>query len=288
MMILKGKKIKEVCIDLLFFVCGCAAYAAAAQWLLYPARVSPGGVTGIAAVLFYLTELPMGLSVLVLNIPLLIAGFRGFGGGFIFKTAVSVLFVSFFLELAETFPISLTTDPILSSVFGGLLSGVGLSLVMLRGATTGGADIAVKLINKRRKNLSVGRLFFYIDGFVIALSAVVYRNVETALYSVVAIFVSAKVMDALLYGNQSGRIFFIITRSGEELKNTIMERSGRGVTMIPAVGGYSGGQLNLLLCAVRNSEMNRLRQTVLKSDPTAFFFIASAGDIAGEGFEEPD
>ncbi len=279
------KKIRELIFDYIFIALGTGIYSVAVALLLEPAEITPGGLTGIAVIFHDLFSLPTGLSLIILNLPLIVAGLKVFGGDFIIKTAVSVMLTSFYIEIFESLSHFFNFDIILASVFGGALLGLGLGIVMSRGATTGGVDIAVKLINKRFKSLAIGRLFLLFDSAVIILAAIVYANIETALYSIIAIFLSSQIIDMLLNERNFGRIFFIITEKGEAIKQTILTSVNRGVTVVKAYGGYTGKDKSVLICAAYLSEVKTIRRIILENDPKAFFFVANVNDINGEGFD---
>ena len=175
------KQILNIAGDIIFFAAGGFLYSAAVMLFLSPNEISPGGLTGISTMLNHLFMLPVGLTVFVLNIPILIIGFLKFGGVFIIKTTAATVVISAMLDSVEKILPALKIDPILAAVFGGILMGLGLSLFMLRGATTGGVDIIAKLINRRFPHLTVGRLMLLTDAVIVALSALVYRNTESAL-----------------------------------------------------------------------------------------------------------
>ncbi len=279
------KKWKESLLDYLFITLGTAVYSAAVALLLEPAEISPGGVTGIALILHNTINIPTGISVLVLNIPLIFSGLRAFGSGFIIKTAYSVLLTSLFLDLFETIGDMFSFDIVLSSVFGGVLLGLGLGTVMARGSTTGGVDIAVKLINKRNTKIPVGRLFLTIDSAVIIAAALVYSNIETALYSVIAVFISSYVIDMVVNSNDGRRVFFIISEKGKEINASLLKRANRGVTLLNAEGGYTGNSKSVLICAANLSEIKLIKQIIREIDSSAFFFVTNTSDINGQGFD---
>ena len=281
---MKKVQIKELILDIIIIATGCVAYSVAVVLFLEPAKISPGGLTGIATLINYALDFPTGLTVFVLNIPLLIAGYFGFGGTFIVKTALSVALSSFLIDMIKAVFPPFNADTIICAIFGGILAGAGLSLVMLRGSTTGGIDIAVKLLNRRYNGISIGRLYLYLDGFIIVMAALVYGDIESALYTVLAIFLSSRIIDTFLYGNDSCRLFFIITDSPDELENEILGVLKRGVTEIKAIGGFSGGDKTLLMCVVRTNELALLKKIIQKSDSKAFYFITSVSDIYGNGF----
>lgn len=263
---------------------GAALYASAVEVFLGPLKISPGGLAGVAAALNYITSAPTGLLIIVFNIPLIILGFFKLGGSFMAKTALAVLISSTFIDAISSFKISIFNDKVVCSAFGGFLMGLGLGLVMLVGASTGGVDIAVKLINKRF-NISIGRAFLLIDGFVIIFASIIYSDFQSALYSVITILVSSKTLDLILYGNSDSRVFFIITSNRELLSSELINSAGRGVTILNAQGGYTGKNSHMLLCVARNNEINKVRNTIKETDKDAFFFIVNAGDVIGKGFQ---
>lgn len=281
---MKNVNFKELILDILVIATGCVAYSVAVVLFLEPAKISPGGITGIASFLNYSFDFPTGVTVLILNIPLLLAGFFTFGGKFVIKTATGVALCSFLIDFIKaTFP-TFKGDTIICSIFGGILGGVGLSLVMIRGATTGGIDILVRIFNRKYQNISIGKFYLYFDGFIVIMSALVFRDVQSALYTMLTIFLSSRIIDTMLYGNNTSRLFFIITGHPKELEEKILKELKRGVTEINVVGGFSGGNKTLLMCVVRNNEFSTLKKMIDNKDNDAFYFITNVSDIYGKGF----
>ncbi|MBQ7288889.1 MAG: YitT family protein [Clostridia bacterium] len=278
--------IKNLTADIFYILLGAAAYSAAFAVFIGPNHITPGGLTGLAALLHFLVKLPVGLGVLILNIPLFIIGYRRFDVRFILLSGVATLSVSFFLDLAELLPYTYTGDPMLAALFGGLLMGFGLALVMLRGATTGGVDIIAKLLKLRFPHILLGRLILTIDAVIIILTVFLYRDIDSALYSALALFISSRVIDAMLYGAERAKLFFIVSENAAALKEGILSEVRRGVTQISVVGGYSGHERDMLLCAVRRFETARLHRMIRATDPKAFVMIADIGEILGEGFSK--
>ncbi len=273
-------------LDLLFFIIGSLVYSVAVIMFLSANEISPGGVTGIATVLNFLFSLPIGTTVFVFNLPLLALGFFKFGKGFILKTAIAILCVSVVLDVFEVILPTLQIDLILASVFGGSLMGLGISLVMIRGSTTGGVDIVAKLINRHYPHLSVGRIMLFVDAFVVALSAFVYKNTQSALYSVIALYASSKIMDLMLYGSDKGKIVYIISNKTQDIVSQILTVINRGVTIIDVVGGYNGEKRKMIMCTVRRNEVHAVYKTARSTDNNAFIVVAEAGEIFGEGFKK--
>lgn len=277
---------KRLITDSVYFVSGCFIYSAAVTMLISANEISPGGFTGIAALLNYLFSLPTGAVLLVLNIPVLILGFIKFGGIFTAKTAAVTVLASATLTVTEILLPPLKIEKILASVFGGILMGTGLSLIMLRGATTGGVDIIAKLINRKIRHLTVGRLILIMDSAVIALAALAYGNAESALYSIVCMYSSSYIMDTLLYGADKGKLMHIVTKYSDEICSDINEKMGRGVTLLYGKGGYTGESRTVLLCTVRRHEVTAVYDIVESHDRGAFIVVSDVGEIIGEGFKD--
>lgn len=282
---MKRKELFSFLIDLLFYIAGGMIYSVAVLLFLTENEISPGGLTGIATILNYLFSLPIGTVVFILNIPLLAAGFIKFGGVFIAKTAVATAVMSLTLDISGLFMPKMKIDPILAALFGGLLMGLGISLFMLRGATTGGTDIIAKLINCKFPHLTVGRLMLAADAAVVGLSALVYKNMESALYAVIAIYASSRVMDLILYGADRGKIIYVITDNAKELSDSIMSLINRGVTLLDVTGAYTGTKRQMLMCTVRRHEVAAVCRLATSCDKNAFIIVGEAGEVLGEGFK---
>lgn len=279
------RKLKSIITDLIFFILGCFIYSASVTMFISSNEISPGGFTGIATVINYLFKIPSGIMLLILNIPVLLLGLIKFGGMFVIKTSFVTVIASFSLTVTDLLLPIFKIDKILAAVFGGILMGLGLSLVLLRGATTGGVDILAKLINKKFRHLTVGRIILIMDALVIAFAAFVYKNVESALYSVIALYSSTYIMDAMLYGADKGKIIYIVTEFPEEVCRDINNNLGRGVTMLSAKGGYTGKERSMLLCTVRRHEVSYVFDIIENRDSSAFIVVSDAGEIIGEGFK---
>lgn len=282
---MKNNNIRKNFIDILYFFVGAIVYSVAVNIFLSPNGISPGGFTGVAAVINHITNIPTGTMLFIFNIPVLILGYIKMGGMFILKTSFVTGLVSLSLDVSAQLLPALQTDAILASMFGGILMGIGLSLILLRGATTGGIDIIAKLINKKHRHLSVGKIILMADGVVILLNAIVYRNAESALYSIIAMYMGTRLMDVLLYGADKGKIIYIVTNEPDEICNKINHTVGRGVTKLSVVGGYTGENRTMLMCTVRVHEVAAVHNAVKQYDERAFIVVSDAGEIIGEGFK---
>lgn len=272
-------------LDIPLTIIGAALYAIGFSVFISPNTLSPGGFSGIAAILnHFIPMITTGTFVIALNIPLLILGFRRFGAKFILRTAVATVSSSLMLDFITSTGFSYTGDRLLSAIAGGALLGAGIALILMRGGSTGGTDVAVKLINHRASNISFGKLFFFSDAVIITATALIYKNFETALYSAVTVLVSSFVIDKLCYGTTGGKLVYIITKNKDTMLYRILANVDRGVTLISVRGGYTGDSKYMLLCAVRRSEMPELHRIVKKADPEAFIIVTDSNEIHGEGF----
>lgn len=199
-------------------------YAISVDMFTAPNEIAPGGLTGVGTMLNSLFGLPIGTVVLILNIPLFIWGAAVMGWKFLGKTVTATVLVSAAIDILEPFLPAYTGDKMLASIFGGIFIGVGLSLIFIRGGTTGGTDLTARLLNRRRPQMSIGKLILLIDMVVIVAAGLVYGNLESPLYAVVSIFVTTKIIDALIYGTSigTGKMMFIISDKNEEIADKII------------------------------------------------------------------
>ena len=286
-MINKKTAIWDTFWDIVIILLGSICYAVSIVGFLEPNHISPGGISGLATVIHYLyNPLPTGVMIILLNIPLFVLGFIFIGVKFITKTVLTTItaatFVDFFTAIL---PGPLTTDRTLAAIYGGLLLGAGLGLVMMRGATTGGTDIAAKLVNRRFPNITMGRGLLMRDAIVVATAAIAYQDPESALYTVIALFASSKIIDMLLYGTDHGKILYIVSEKHREIADEIISTIDRGVTFLPATGAYTNREHTMIMCAVRSSQVVKVRSLIRRIDRKAFVMVAEAGAILGEGFE---
>ena len=272
--------------DILLVGLGTALYGVALTVFLEPSGISPGGITGLAALTGYLTGLPTGLLTVAFNLPLLIWGFKQLGGSFVLRTAAATVIMSVWIDLFAALLPQYTGDRLLAALYGGFLGGSGMAMVFLRGSSTGGTDIAAKILSRRFPQFSIGRMVLILDGVIILLVAVVYNSFEAALYTTLTIFISTKVIDSTVYGADRGKLALIVTDSPKEVTDAIYARLARGVTHLSAKGGYRGKERTLIMCAVRVNEAAALHRAIKESDGKAFVIIAEAGEIFGQGFSE--
>lgn len=282
----KNRKIYKSFKEHISFVLGAAVYAFAFDFFIEPNEISTGGVTGLAAVVNYIFNLPTGTVLFVLNIPILIFGFFKLGGNFILKTFLVTIYTSVFIDVFSVFLPVFKGERLLAAVFGGVLLGLGLAMVMLNGATTGGIDVIAKILKGKFPFMSMGRLIFILDGVVVLVATICYRNIETALFTVILLFVSSKIMDAVLYGGEESRLLFIITCKGKYISSEFYKILGRGVTFVPVLGGFNRTKSEMVICAMRKNEVGRAINLIKNCDPNAFTVVTLSGGVFGYGFEK--
>ena len=270
--------------DGIYFVIGVALYSVAVNTFIVPAEILPGGITGISAAVTHYINIGTGTLLLLLNLPIIYLGYRKLGLGFIIKTAAVTVLLSVGLDVSKAFFKPFSGDRMLSALAGGVLLGGGIAVIMLRGATTGGTDIIAKLVNERFPSLTVGRVILLSDIAVISLSAVVFRDLTSLLYSVVSMYASARVTDLVLYGSGGGKAVYAVTLHGDGVCRKISGIIRRGATKISVTGGYTGEKRDMVFCVCRRDEINRVLRVIKEEDRDAFITVCDAGDIIGEGF----
>ncbi|MCF6460439.1 YitT family protein [Clostridium sp. Cult3] len=253
-------------------------------FFLEPNTIAPGGVTGFAIVFKKITNVPVYLTNLAINIPLFIVGVIILGKNFGWKTLYATALLSFFLKIIP--PQAVTPDLLLASIFGGLVSGIGLGIVFKSGGTTGGTDLAGSILNKMFPSLSISTFMMGIDIIVVAFAGIVDRKVETSLYSIIALFVTIKVIDLILEGIGYLKGFLIITNKPEEISERIMKDLDRGVTLFKGKGMYTKEDKDVLLCVVNRSQFTKTKEIVNSVDKDAFIMVTEMSEVLGEGFEE--
>lgn len=262
---------------------GSLLLAAGLQYFLAPNTIAPGGVTGFAIVIEKITNFPIYLTNLFINIPLFIFGAKYLGKSRAFRTAFATLMLTIFLRILPE--VVLTHDLLLSALFGGVLSGIGLGIVFKFDGTTGGSDLAGAIFNKNFPGLSIANFMMMIDLAVVAFAGLVDRQVETALYSVIALYVSVKVIDMVLEGLGYLKGFYIITDKPDEIADLLMRELDRGVTALKGRGMYTKEDKVVLLCVVPRSQFTRVKEIVREMDPRAFVMVAEMYEAIGEGFK---
>ena len=282
-----SKAVKEIIKDGIYFVIGSILYAMSVNIFTAPNNIAPGGVTGVATMIHYLFSAPIGITMIICNIPIFVWGLYEIGFSFLIKTAVAMLLSSIFIDMTAPFMPAYHGDMLLITIFSGILAGGGLSLIFMRGATTGGTDLVGKLLECHFRHISMAKLMMAMDVLVVMVSALVYKSYETPLYALIVIFITARVVDAVLYGTDSGtgKMMFIVSQKSTIIAEHIMNGIGRGVTVLKSRGAYSGEDGEVLMCAVWRQEVYKTYDIVYEIDKHAFIIVGDASEITGEGFK---
>ncbi len=282
--------------DYLVMTFGVFISAIAVNVFLVPFKIHSGGVSGIATVLFYIfkEKVPLGVLIILLNLPLFIAGIKVIGKRFMIRTLFATLGYTIAIDLtaswlnkiAEHIHIESNAIPdlLLFCLFGGALMGLGLGLVFTRNSCTGGSDLFAEILRKKGIHLSMGTLMFMFDIISVVMSLIVFRNFLLVMYSIFAIFVSMKVIDFILDGVNFAKAVYIMTEKSEEMADLIIEKLGRGVTGFYGRGMYLKKDRETLFCVVKNRQLPALKKLVKEKDDKAFMIITTAHQVLGEGF----
>jgi len=270
--------------EFLLTTAGCILFAVSFVLFLEPNLIAPGGISGLGMVINHLTGFPLGLSIILMNTPLLILAFIKFGAKFIASTLYATVLSSLLIDAGMQLLPAFTDDILLVSLYGGLLLGAGLGLVFAGGATTGGSDILSKLLRLRYPHVRLGRIMLVVDTVIIIICATVFRNINLALYAAISLYVSTIVIDAIIYGGDHAVLTYIISDRYREVGTAIQEELERGITYLCGTGGHTGAGKQVILCAVRRSESAALNEMVNTIDPDAFLIATEAHQVYGSGF----
>ena len=280
-------KVVKTILKYLVIAIGTFIYGLGVNFLMRPNGIISGGITGIAMVINYAFPLlPIGVMIFVINIPIFIVGFKVLGWRFVIASLIGMLGLSVFIDLIELFSFPLTDNPLLAALFSGVITGFGLGLVFLTGASTGGTDIIVKVVRQKHQHFNLGTLILILDVIIILIYAVTFRMFEAGMYSLIAIFVESKLVDVVLYGVNYGKVVYIISDKAEEINKKIGEEMDRGVTKLYGEGGYSGSKKTVLLVAIKRRQITKLKQIIKEADPKAFVIMTESREVLGEGFQK--
>lgn len=277
---------KGLLLDLCYIILGCTLLAIGLDVFVIPNHISPGGVSGLSAALAELIPVSVGTLSFILNIPLLIGGWRILGFRQLSRTLFATALLSVFLDLFAFFLPTYSGNILLASCLGGVLSGAGIGLLFLRGTSTGGTDLLSILLLRAMPNLPVGGLMLACDAAVVLIAVLIFRDVEVALYSFVVIFLSSKVIDSIMDGANYAKVVYVITDYGAEMSRVLNEKTDRGVTILPAKGGYTGQDKAVIVTVTRQNILSQTLTLIKMVDPNSFAFVVNAAEVHGEGFRK--
>ena len=283
---MKNKKLREQVKSYIIVTLACVLYALSFDWFYAPNGFTVGGFTGISQIInFFAPILPIGTMVIVLNVPLFIVGLKKFGFAFLCKSIYTMTLSSILIDVVAAIHEFAPMDPLLACLYGGVTLGIASGLLFREETTTGGSELGAWIVRSHVERLSIGNICLGIDLTIILIYAAVFRSLENALYGGIALYISTKVMDMVVYGGSAAKLAYIISNEQEKITHELLARD-MGVTRLTAEGAYTHNDKPVLLCAVRRREIVAVKRLVNEIDPTAFFIVCDAREVLGEGFGE--
>ena len=263
-----------------------AVYALGFNWCFAPNDIAFGGLTGVAQIInLFLPRAPVGTVVILLNFPLFLLGWRLLGGRALAASLYAMFVSSAAIDLlAGFYTFQPMDDPLLAALYGGVLMGASLGVILLQGATTGGTDLMARLLQLRLAWLPMGKLLLGCDLAVVVAAAAAFGELDSALYGTVALYVSSRVMDLVLYGLDNSKVAYIISQKHQEIASQLTQELERGVTLLRGQGAWSGQETQVLLCAFKQRQIADLKRVVRSLDPDAFLIVCDAHEVMGLGF----
>lgn len=270
-----------------FMIIGCFCYSSSLTLFLIPNEIVGGGVSGAASLINIVTGLPTGLFIFLINLPILVLGFRLMGWRFILRCFITTATLSLTTELLTLCFKNvelITDDKILAAIYGGTLQGVGIGLFIKYETSSGGTELLGRITHKVLPFLTIAAHVAVLDGFVVVLGAVVLKNIENILYALILIFVSAKISDLVVMGFTKSKLCYIVTTKAEEISDYLIQHSPRGVTLVKGEGMYTKTEKGVIMTCVKNNQIASLKSWVKQLDEHAFVIVCEANEVYGQGF----
>ncbi len=279
------KKIGKKVLGYVLMTLACFCYAVGISLFVEPNNIASGGVTGIAIILNKAVGGSTGIWFFVINIPILLIGMWKFGFKFLMSTVYCTTIISVFTDLLSRYGSPLTSDVLVATIAGGMLTAIGMGGVFKAGATTGGMDIVVKLCKLKFPYMKTGSLFLIMDFLVVLASAFVFQDIDRAFYSAMEVFVTSTLLDLVLYGKDGAKLIYIISDKSEKIAARLLDELDIGVTYMEGQGAYSGKEKKVIMCVTRKQMAPRAEEIVKEEDPNTFMIVSSASEIYGEGYK---
>lgn len=271
--------------DLLCDLAGAVLFDLAIYNFALHAEFAPVGVSGISLILHYLFGTPMGIASILLNIPILLVSYRLLGRKFLMRSIKTMAVFALVLDyVVPLFPVY-GGNPFYASICTGVFSGLGLTIIYLRGGSTGGTDFLVMAVRKLMPHLSIGQITLAVDGIVIIIGGFVFRNLDAVILGMIATAVTTMVIDKIMYGLGAGKLILIVTSMEREVAEGIVKTTERGCTFLHGQGSYSNDEKKVVMCACNNRQVIAVRRVVHELDPGAFIIITDSNEVFGEGFK---
>ena len=276
--------IKRFILEIFGTILGAFVIAIAVSLFLLPNKLSSGGVAGIATITYYLFNMPMGISMLIINIPLFFMSILKIGKTFFVKSIIGTITLSVFIDILDKLS-PLTEDKFLACIYGGILMGVGTAILLKVNSSTGGTDLFSYIAKIYKPTIKVGEIIFLIDILIVAFNMIFLREIEIGLYSAIAIYLMGKIIDILFEGIYFTKLIYIISDKAEEIAKEIAKEIGRGTTGIYGKGMYTNSDKLILMCAVTRKDVAKTIQIIRKIDKRSFVIITNSREVIGLGFK---
>lgn len=271
--------------EFILIVIGCILAAFGTSEFLLPNQLSSGGFAGIATIIYYLFHIQMGTTILILNIPLFIIGYFKLGRKFIFKTIIATFLYSKFIDIFENFGV-FTTDRFLSCLYGGILIGIGLALVLKVNSSTGGTDLVAYIIQDFNSNIKMSNIIMIVDILVVLGNIITFREIEIGLYSAITIFIVGKMLDIVFEGINFCKLIYIVSDKSEEILEAINLDANKGATALYGRGSFSKKNKMIIMCVTKRRGVDKIKLLSKKVDPNSFVIITDAREVYGLGFKK--
>lgn len=281
---IRKSKFGDMLINIIGIALGSFIYACGISLFLDPNNLAPGGASGLAIIFNRITGLETGTIYFIINVPIMLLGLWKYGVRFIATTFFSILINSYFTNMLAGAG-ALTSDPLIATMAGSVLVGVGVAIVFKSRATTGGTDIIVKVLHDKYKHIKTGVIFLLTDIVIVAFSGFVFKDINIIMYALISVFVQGKVLDMVLYGGDEAKLFYIISDKPQAISERILKEIDITATFLQGKGAYTGKEKQVILCVARKQQGPAIEEIVKSEDKDAFMIISSANEIYGEGYK---
>lgn len=278
-------KTKYLVAQFVQIVIGTALIAGSTSLFLLPNQLSSGGFSGIATIIYYLLEIPLGTTILVLNIPLFVMSLIKNGKHFFINAMAGTAGLSIFLNIFEKLK-PITTDRFLACIYGGIIAGIGTAIILKANASTGGTDLLTQIIKAYKPNIRISNLLVILDTIIVITNVIFFKELEIGLYSAITIYIMGKMLDIFFEGIDFAKMVYIISPKNEEISKKIGEKIKRGSTSLYGKGMYKKKDRDVLFCVASRNEVREIRRIVNEIDKDAFIVITNVREVFGEGFKE--
>lgn len=285
---MKKDSLKSILAGIPLATLGALIFAVAVAFFYDPAKLAPGGISGLAVIISHVTQIPTGTLIFLMNVPLLILALFRFGKKFVVLTVYTTALSSLVMDLLAPYAAAIapmTDDMTVIALCGAALDGLGLGLVFRAGGCTGGSDIVIKFLRQKYRAIRTGGMALIINSIVVTLTFVVFRDFEITIYSALAMFIASYVLDKVLYNGDSAKLVFIISDMAQEITNRILSTMHVGITLLSGEGAYAHKEKKVILCVARKHSFPKVRDVVKELDPHAFVIVSSATEIFGKGYK---